>query len=395
MPNVPPLGFELDGDVKVFRLIAQPVVHVMLERAPGDALILKRLQEFQGDTLRDVYPEVRVHTWGFNGSTPGPVIECNEGDRIRVHLRNELPEPTSIHWHGIELPNREDGAAGQTQGAVPPGGNYTYEFKLYQHGTFMYHSGYNVPKQDHMGMAGFLIVHPKTQSEHKIDKDFAIMLEQWNIKPGNPNPAVQGPFNFNTFNGVVAPSTEVLEVNEGERVRIRFGNLSMMHHPIHIHGYTWWNTGTEGGPIPKAAQTPGNTILVPVGCTRDVEFDAWNPGVWRLHCHLLHHVVNDMPMMPLGEMPHGGMFTLVHVQPSDSDAEWTHPLERSGEINGPNNRLRGARGEALGLLDLDEDEGESAPPPELARSTQESNRSDENPSARKRSGSATYEGGSP
>ncbi len=337
-PNVPPLGYALDGDVKVFTLIAQPVIHKVKERAAGDALILTHLREYMGDTLRDVYPDVELLAWGFNGHSPGPTIECTQGDRIRVILRNELPEPTSVHWHGIELPNAMDGASGQTQSPIPPGGEFVYEFTLYQHGTFLYHSGYNVAKQDFMGLHGFLVVQPREGPEHAVDKDFAIMLEQWSVRPGNPNPKIQGPFNFHTFNGKVAPSIDVLEVAQGERVRIRWGNISMDNHPIHFHGYTWWVTGTEGGPIPRSAQFPGNTVLIGSGQCRDVEFVAWNPGIWRLHCHLLHHVVNDLPDMPLGEMPFGGMFTLVHVQPRDPDEAWSHPDEDGRSVDGRNAR---------------------------------------------------------
>lgn len=356
--NVPPLGYEMDGGVKVFRLIAQPVVHRVKDRSPGDALILTHLRDYMGDTLRDVYPDVELLAWGYNGHSPGPTIECTQGDRVRIIVRNELPEPTSIHWHGIELPNRMDGAAGQTQAPIPPGGEFVYEFTLFQHGTFLYHSGYNVAKQDFMGLHGFFIVHPRDPPEHAIDKDFAIMLEQWSVRPGNPNPKIQGPFNFHTFNGKVAPSIDVLEVNQGERVRIRWGNISMDNHPIHIHGYTWWVTGTEGGPIPRTAQYPGNTVLIASGQVRDVEFVAWNPGIWRLHCHLLHHVVNDLPDMPLGEMPFGGMFTLVHVQPRDPDEAWSHPHDDGRQVDGRNARREEER----------RDPGESPAPRNVERS---------------------------
>lgn len=140
------------------------------------------------------------------------------------------------------------------------------------------------------------------------------MLQAFALLPGNDRPnLVTMDFNWFTFNGKVAPNIEVIRVRAGERVRIRFGNLTMTSHPIHVHGHTWNVVGTEGGVIPETAQWPGATVNIPPGSTRDVEFVAWNPGVWRLHCHKLHHIVNGHADIPMGVMPHGGMFTFLHV----------------------------------------------------------------------------------
>ncbi len=324
--NVPPLGYDLDGTVKVFTLIAQPFMHEFTNGRPMDQSLIPMMNRFSGEmTSQMTHTSQKGLVWGYNGSVPGPTIEVTEGDRIRVILINELPEPTSIHWHGLEVPNTQDGAGGVTEPPTPPGGKHVYEFTLYQHGTFMYHTGFNVMKQDALGLGGLLVVHPQ-QPKSKLDKEFAIMLQEWTFAPGNPNPNISSmDFNWFTFNGKAAPSIDSLHLQQGERVRIRFGNLSMQSHPIHIHGYSWRVVGTEGGPIPKAAQWRGSTINVPPGTTRDVEFVAWNPGTWRMHCHRLHHVMNAMADAPMGIMPHGGMFTLVHVNPSDPRAKWQHP----------------------------------------------------------------------
>ncbi len=324
--NVPPLGHGLDGDVKVFTLIAQPIEHQLTTGKPADESIIPELNRFTGMRHGHVF-EKKVRLWGYNASTPGPTIECYEGDRIRVILKNELPEPTSIHWHGLEVPNDQDGAGGLTEPPTPPGGTHVYEFTLYQTGTFLYHSGFNMMKQDSNGLAGFVVVHPR-EPEQKIDRDFAIMLQEWAFLPGNPYAdLVTMEFNWFTFNGKSAPDIEVLTVNEGDRVRIRFGNMSMDSHPIHIHGYAWKVVGTEGGPIPEAGQWPGATVDIPPGSTRDVEFVAWNPGIWRLHCHKLHHIINAHADVPMGVMAHGGMFTLLRVIPRDPKAPWRHPRE--------------------------------------------------------------------
>ncbi len=329
--NIPPLGYELDGTVKVFTLIAQPFMHELTDGRPMDQSTIPIMNRFSGRMMREMTHATKTGLlWGYNGSVPGPTIEVMEGDRIRVILINELPEPTSIHWHGLEVPNSQDGAGGVTEPPTPPGGSHVYEFTLHQHGTFMYHTGFNVMKQDALGLGGLVVVHPK-HPETIPDKDFAIMLQEWTFAPGNPNPNISSmAFNWFTFNGKAAPSIDSLQIDQGERVRIRFGNLSMQSHPIHIHGYSWRVVGTEGGPIPEPAQWQGSTINVPPGTTRDVEFLAWNPGTWRMHCHRLHHVMNAMADAPMGIMPHGGMFTLVHVKPTDPTAEWVHPKQAQG-----------------------------------------------------------------
>jgi hypothetical protein len=323
--NVPSLGYEMDGDIKVFTLIAQPVKRFLTDGRMADESIIKEWNRFIGGMHHNVPKEVKL--WGYNGSVPGPTIEAIEGDRIRVIMKNELPEPTSIHWHGLEVPNDQDGAGGHTEPPTPPGGTRVYEFTLHQVGTFMYHTGFNVMKQDGMGLGGLVVIHP-SEPEHKIDKDVAIMLQAFAFLPGNDLPdLVTMDFNWFTFNGKVAPDIEYITVKQGERVRLRFGNLTMHSHPIHIHGYAWKVVGTEGGPIPEAAQWPGSTINVPPGTTRDVEFVAWNPGVWRLHCHKLHHIVNAHADIPMGIMPHGGMFTLVNVVPEEEDNHSHHDME--------------------------------------------------------------------
>lgn len=314
-PNVKPLGYEMDGNVKVFTLIAQPVEHYILDGEPPEGSIWERVNKAKG-MMPGMYLPKKIKGWGFNGSIPGPTIEAFEGDRVRIIVKNELPEPTSIHWHGLEVPNEMDGAGGVTQSPIKPGETFIYEFTLYQSGTFMYHSGFNEKKQVAMGLGGIFVIHPK-RYKNKLDRDFAILLQEWHLLPGNENPDVTSTDpNWFTFNGKSAPSTEILTVNQGDRVRIRFANLSNQNaHPIHLHGYTWMVVGTEGGPIPESAQWPGNTVNVPPGSTRDVEFLAWNPGYWHLHCHKRHHTVNAHADMPMGVMPMGGMTTFFICYP--------------------------------------------------------------------------------
>ena len=261
----------MEGGVKVFHLIAQPV---------------KR--EFTAGLI--------VDAWGYNGVTPGPTIEAVEGDRVRILVENRLPEGTSIHWHGFILPNGMDGVGGLNQPKIGPGETFVYEFTLKQHGTLMYHPHFDEMVQIAMGMQGFFIIHPRDESVRRVDRDFAIFLNEWFIKPGTskPDPTVMLDFNVFTFNSRVFPGTEPLLVRRGDRVRIRLANLSMDSHPIHFHGHRFYVTGTPGGPIHESAWLPEATVNVPVGTTRDIEFYADNPGDWAFHCHKTHHTMNQM-----------------------------------------------------------------------------------------------------
>lgn len=271
-PNGSTLPWKLVDGVKVFHLVAEPV-------------------------QREFAPGMVVHCWGYNGQTPGPTIEAVEGDRVRFYVTNKLPEPTSVHWHGVLLPNGMDGVSGLNQPPIRPSETFKYEFTLRQHGTHMYHPHFDEMTQLGLGMMGLFIIHPRQRPSPPIDRDFALILSEWAIEAGTsrPNPQEMTDFNIITFNGRVFPGTEPLVVRLGERVRIRIGNLSAMsHHPIHLHGYQFRITATDGGPIPESAQWPETTVLVPVGSTRDIEFVANEPGDWALHCHMTHHIMNQM-----------------------------------------------------------------------------------------------------
>jgi FtsP/CotA-like multicopper oxidase with cupredoxin domain len=265
------LPWKMENGVKVFHLIAEPVKQ---EFAPG----------------------MVVDCWGYNGHTPGPLIEAVEGDRVRFLVTNKLPERTSLHWHGVLLPNGMDGVAGLNQPHILPGETYAYEFTLRQSGTLMYHPHSDEMTQMALGMMGMFIIHPKKPERPRIDRDYAIMLMEWAIPPGTsrPNPAVMTDFNIFTFNSRVWPGLDPLVARLGDRVRIRLGNLSMDNHPIHIHGHAFQVTGTDGGKIPPSARWTETTVDVPVGATRDIEFIADAPGDWALHCHKSHHTMNAM-----------------------------------------------------------------------------------------------------
>jgi len=272
VPNGRKLPWKLVSGVKVFHMVAEEVEH---EFAPG----------------------FKAKCWGYNGSVHGPLIEAVEGDRVRIYVTNRLKASTTVHWHGILLPNGMDGVGGLNQKAIQPGETYRYEFTLRQHGTNMYHSHHDEMTQIGMGMTGLFVIHPRKPPRIKVDRDFAIMLHEWRIDVGTsrPNPNEMTEFNLLTMNARAFPGTEPLVARKGQRVRIRIGNLSPMdHHPIHLHGYQFKVTETDGGQIHESAQQPDTTVLVPVGSTRTIEFVADEPGDWAMHCHMTHHVMNQM-----------------------------------------------------------------------------------------------------
>ena len=280
IPNSTKLPYKLIDGTKVFHLIAQEVQH---EFAPG----------------------LTATCWGYNGSTPGPAIEAVDGDHIRIYLTNQLPEATSLHCHGLLLPNGMDGVGGLTQKSIQPGETFKYEFTLRQSGTVMYHAHHDEMTQIGLGMTGLFIIHPRPgkkypdarESRPPVDRDFALLLHEWRIDPGTsrPNPSEMTDFNILTMNAKVFPATDPLLIKTGDRVRIRLANLSpMSHHPIHMHGHHFRVTDTDAGPIPLSAQHPETTVLVPTGTSRTIEFTADQPGDWALHCHMTHHVMNQM-----------------------------------------------------------------------------------------------------
>jgi hypothetical protein len=287
VPNGAKLPWKIVGGAKVYHLVAQEVEH---ELAPG----------------------LKVKAWGYNGSVHGPLIEAVEGDRVRIYVTNHLKAATTVHWHGVLLPNGMDGVGGLNQKAIQPGETFKYEFTVRQHGTHMYHSHHDEMTQIGMGMTGLMVFHPR-RPKKVFDRDFAILLHEWRVDVGSsrPNPNEMMEFNMLTMNAKAFPGTEPMVVKQGDRVRIRIGNLSPMdHHPIHLHGYQFKITETDGGQIAESAQQPETTVLVPVGSTRTIEFVADEPGDWAMHCHMTHHVMNQMGH---------GFPNMIGVNPGDLD----------------------------------------------------------------------------
>ena len=265
------LPHRVTGGVKEFHLVAEPVE-------------------------REMSPGMTAYLWGYNGQSPGPTIEAVEGDRVRIFVTNRLPEHTTIHWHGMILPCGMDGVTGLTQPGIPPGKTFVYEFDLVKSGTFMYHPHGDEMVQMAMGMMGFFVVHPKDPALHRVDRDFVFLLNAYDIEPGSYVPRVMEMTDFNLWcwNSRVFPGISPLVVSRNDKVRVRVGNLTMTNHPVHMHGYDFEVTCTDGGWVRPEARWPEVSIDIPVGAMRAYEFDAKYPGDWAIHCHKSHHTMNAM-----------------------------------------------------------------------------------------------------
>ncbi|MEO5807010.1 copper oxidase [Devosia sp.] len=265
------LPTRMKGKWKEFHLVAEPVI-------------------------REIAPGMVAHLWGYNGQSPGPTLEAVEGDFVRIFVTNKLPEHTTIHWHGQLLPSGMDGVGGLTQPHIPVGKTFVYEFQLLKSGTFMYHPHADEMVQMAMGMMGFFVVHPKDPTFRRVDRDFVFLLNAYDIEPGAYVPKVNTMTDFNlwTWNSRAFPGIDPLVCALGDKVRVRFGNLTMTNHPIHMHGYDFKVSCTDGGWVPEAAAWPEVTIDCAVGQMRAFDFVADRPGDWAIHCHKSHHTMNAM-----------------------------------------------------------------------------------------------------
>lgn len=270
--------------VREFRLVARPA----------------RIDLGQG-------PSFKAYT--YNGQVPGPELRLREGEILRVVLENHLPEPTTIHWHGVPVPNPMDGVPGVTQEAVPPGGKFVYQFTAAPAGTFLYHS--HVGYQLDQGLYGALIIEPR-QDSGAYDREYTLLLEDWvtadggGVAPvarrqpmgmmgggmmgrggmgGGPagpgrQPLLEPYYQAYAVNGKVFAAQEPLLVRQGERVRLRIGNPSAatIYH-LRLAGHPLTIVASDANPV---RPLPVDVLRIGMGERYDVEFVADNPGRWLL-----------------------------------------------------------------------------------------------------------------
>ena len=239
----------------------------------------------------EVEPGKKVLAWAFNEQVPGPQIRVREGDRVRVIVHNELSESTAVHFHGVEMPNDQDGVPFITQPPIKPGTSFTYEFTVPNAGSHMYHSHHNAATQTMLGMLGAFIVEPKVPTAvEKADVDYVMILND-------------GPHGY-TLNGKSFPATEPVVVKKGQKLRLRYMNEGMMIHPMHLHGMHMTVIAKDGWDQP--APWKCDTLNIAPGERWDVIVDCNNPGTWAFHCHILTHAESQHGMF--------GMVTVLVVK---------------------------------------------------------------------------------
>jgi manganese oxidase len=288
---------------------------LLSEQAMTPKLLPDGTQEFDLTVSRfpwQLYPGMTVMVWGYNQQVPGPLIRLKVGDKALFVVRNFLPQATTIHWHGLAVPNTEDGVPGVTQKAIPPGGEHRYRFTVTSQmiGTHLYHSHVNDDFQVDQGLHGVLIVDPAGPTGKTDEVDAVYEIASFKVGGSELE-------NLFTLNGKAYPEAPALRVPLGARVRLRLVNASAEEtHVMHLHGYTFQVIALDGNPL--AQPLSANTVNLAPSQTADIRVSANHPGVWMFHCHVLDHLVNPGPYgdgseKEIAEM--GGLMTYLDVLP--------------------------------------------------------------------------------
>jgi FtsP/CotA-like multicopper oxidase with cupredoxin domain len=245
-----------------------------------------------------ILPGVTVDAYAFNGQIPGPRIHVREGDHVRIEVTNRLPETTTVHWHGLILPNVMDGPAKITQQPIESGQQYRYEFTVVQSGTYLYHSHDHVDRQQALGLYGALIIEPaRPDPSLHADHDYIVQLQEWLLREGLTFPAMPmdgAQPNYFTINGRAYPATDTIHMRVGETLKVRFiGSNNGFIHPMHIHGGPFQVVAIDGQTLEPSARYFADTVNVGPGQRYDVIWKARQSGKWLIHCHIGHHTTNN------------------------------------------------------------------------------------------------------
>lgn len=312
----------------------------------GDQVLAPRLENgvkvfaLEASIVRlNILPDQQVDAYAINRQVPGPRIELEQGDRVRFDVTNNLPESTSLHWHGLIVPNEMDGAAGITQDPINPGERFSYAFTVVQAGTYFYHSHERSDRQQTLGLYGALIIRPTTnpenlarirqlvpdaidpatavaraQTEPSADLEYTVQLQEWLKRDGLTYPAMlmEGALpNYFTINGKAYPSTDTIKMRVGQTLKLRFiGTNNNFVHPMHVHGGPFLVVARDGETLPVNQRFLADTVNVAPGQRYDVVWKARRPGRWLIHCHIPHHTVNNNVEQQGG----GGLMMVIEVR---------------------------------------------------------------------------------
>ena len=238
-------------------------------------------------------PGKTVEAWGYNEQVPGPTLRVGVGEKVRIVVRNELPESTALHAHGMILPNAMDGVPDITQPPIHPGEEFVYEWVTREPMVGMYHSHHNAAKQVTNGLLG------------------AFYVGEMPLPAGVPEPVLDVPMVLNdagaigySLNGKSFPATAPYAVQPGEWIKVDYMNEGLQIHPMHLHGMPQLVIAKDGYPL--ANPSTEDVVTVAPGERYTVLVHATEPGAWVWHCHILPHAENDQGMI--------GMVTALIVQ---------------------------------------------------------------------------------
>lgn len=319
------MDFDTPGEAMKDMAAVDPrqVRHVAAAAETGGRIIEPRLEngvkvfDFETSIITwTILPGVTVEAIAYNGQVPGPTLRVTEGDRIRINVKNLLPESTTIHWHGLILPNEMDGPANIVQEPIQPGETFSYEYQVGQNGTYFYHSHDHVDRQQTLGLYGTLIIDPTVDADViPADLEYTVQLQEWLKREWLTFPAMPmegGLPNYFTINGKAFPSTETIRMRVGQKLKVRFvGSNTTTIHPMHIHGGPFEVVAVDGETLPASARYLADTVNIAPGQRYDVLWTAQRPGKWLLHCHIPHHTTNNNVEMDGG----GGLMALIDVAP--------------------------------------------------------------------------------
>ncbi len=303
-------------------VLPRQVTHTAPPTAHGDEELQPVIENgvkvfnLEAGVLRwNILPDVPVDGYAFNQTIPGPRIRVTEGDRIRINVTNRLPESTTVHWHGLIVPNEMDGPAYITQEPIPPGGSFRYEFTTEQAGTYFYHTHDHIDRQQALGLYGALIIDPKSAGqEPRADHEYVLQLQEWLKREGLTYPAMlmEGTLpNYFTINGKAYPATDTVKMKLGETIKLRFvGSNNNFVHPMHVHGGPFTVVARDGNVMPESARFEADTVNVGPGQRYDVIWKARRPGKWLVHCHIPHHTTNNN----VEEQGGGGLMMILDVE---------------------------------------------------------------------------------
>jgi manganese oxidase len=229
----------------------------------------------------EVSPGKFVEAMAYNGVVPAPEIHLEVGDKIRINFTNEMTESTSIHFHGIRVPNSMDGVDPYTQPPVPPGGTFVYEFTALEPAVGIYHSHHNAQSQVPDGLFGAFTIGDmpipdslKAKGYTKVDQHVNMVLND------------AGTIGL-SLNGKSFPATQPYTMKLGDVMEVNYLNEGLMAHPMHLHQPIGWIIAKDGKPL--EVPIPGDTINVAPGERYTVLYKATDLGVWAWHCHILNH----------------------------------------------------------------------------------------------------------